>query len=47
VAALDWLDPSLAGEDLERACATARRDGFTALITETSDHLPAIAAAYG
>lgn len=47
VAALDWLDPSLAGEDLERACAAARRDGFAALITETPDHLPAIAAAYG
>lgn len=46
VAALDWLDPSLAGDDLERACAAARRDGFAALITETPDHLPAIAAAY-
>lgn len=47
VAALDWLDPSLEGSDLERACIAARRDGYSALITETPDHLPAIAAAYG
>lgn len=47
VAALDWLDPSLAGDDLERACAAARRDGFSALITETPDQLAAITAAYG
>ena len=46
VAALDWLDPSLAGDDLERACISARRDGFSALITETPDHLAVIAAAY-
>ncbi|MBW8446167.1 MAG: hypothetical protein K0M49_11100 [Arenimonas sp.] len=47
VAALDWLDPTLTGHDLERACAAARRDGFSALITETPDQLTAIAAAYG
>lgn len=46
VAALDWLAPTLAGDDLQRACIEARHAGFAALITENPDQLAAITAAY-
>lgn len=46
VPAIDWLDPSLSGDDLPEACNKARADGFSALLTSNPSHLRSIADAY-